>query len=111
MIARSECSANQSNLPKSYLVPRTIAELSSSWNISFYFLVFTSYQHWDLNLRELIRNGNHKLGEKFDVHYDAVLQLKDRLEIPIPDNKLVEILKRNLRPEIRKELAYVEISL
>lgn len=57
----------------------------------------------DLDLRELINNCKQKSAEKFYVYCNAILQLTNRLEIHVPDNELVEILKRELRPKTRKE--------
>lgn len=39
-----------------------------------------------------------------------MLQLTDRLEVSVSDMELLEILKRNLRPVIRKELLRFEIT-
>lgn len=68
---------------------------------------------WDSlgrELRELIRNRKQRVNKNFNTYYDAFWQLTDRLEVPIPDNELVGILKRNLRPEVRKELIHFEIT-
>lgn len=64
----------------------------------------------DFDLKEQIRSRKQRIGEKFDAYYDAVLQIIDRLQNPIADYELIEILKRNLRPEIRKELLHFDIQ-
>lgn len=60
-------------------------------------------------LKEEIRNRKMRPGENFETFYDSVCSILDRLAQPLPEEELVEILVRNLRPEIRHELLYVPI--
>lgn len=61
------------------------------------------------DIKEEIRSRKMKPGETFEMFYDAVSTLVDRLSQPMPEEELVEILLRNLRPEIRHELIYVPV--
>lgn len=71
------------------------------------------YQYKDFrssfDIREDVRNRKMKPGEKFQDFFDSVSSMLDRLETPIPESELVEILTRNLRPDIRHELLFVPI--
>lgn len=62
------------------------------------------------DIREEIRNRRQKLGETFDTYYEAVSAVMDRLPSPMNESELIEILIRNLRPDIRQELLYVSIT-
>lgn len=62
------------------------------------------------DIKEEVRCRKQRPGEVFDVFLDAVTTIMDRLPDPIPDEELVEILIRNLRPDIRQDLLYVQIS-
>lgn len=64
----------------------------------------------DIDLRELIRERKQKPGESFDNFYEAIVALTDRLKIPLSDETLVEILRRNLLPEIQHEILNIEIK-
>lgn len=63
----------------------------------------------NFDLMESIRSRKMKVGESFDAFYDSICSIADRLKNPIPEDEMVEILIRNLRPEIRQELLYVPI--
>lgn len=63
----------------------------------------------DFDLKEHIRSRKQKVGERFDVFYDTVLQISDRLQFPLEEQELVEILKRNIRPEVRQEQLHFPI--
>lgn len=64
----------------------------------------------DVDLRELIRDRKQKSGEAFDHFYESVVELVDRLAQPLPDRTLVEILRRNLLPEIQHEILNMSID-
>ena len=64
----------------------------------------------DTDVREQIRDRKQNFNESFDDFYSDILQICDRLRTTIPDYELVEILRRNLRPHIRKELFYLRIN-
>ena len=61
------------------------------------------------DIKEELRSRYQKENESFESYYEAVNKILDRLEDPIPEEELVEILKRRLRTDIRHELLYVEI--
>lgn len=63
----------------------------------------------DVDLRELIRERKQKPNESFDSFYDSIVSLTDRLRTPLSDGLLVEILRRNLLPEIQHEILNIEI--
>ncbi|XP_052857197.1 uncharacterized protein LOC128265316 [Drosophila gunungcola] len=64
----------------------------------------------DVDIREAIRDRKQKDKEDFDTFHDAVVQLMDNLEYPMPERDIVDTLSRNLRPEIRHELLNIRIS-
>lgn len=64
----------------------------------------------DNDIREMIRERKQLIGESFDEYYAAILKLCDRLRYPLLEPDLVEILKRNLKPQLRRELFYINIS-
>ncbi|KAI8116027.1 hypothetical protein CVS40_11836 [Lucilia cuprina] len=61
----------------------------------------------DVDFREMIRDRKQKPGEGFDLFYEAIIDISDRLRIPLPERVLVEILRRNLLPEIQHELLQI----
>lgn len=61
------------------------------------------------DLLEEIRNRKQKFGETFDIFFDSISGIIDRLDTPMPEAEIVETLTRNLRPEIRQELLYIPI--
>nr|CTR11711.1 unnamed protein product [Calliphora vicina] len=63
----------------------------------------------NFDVREEVRNRKMRSGETFEVFYDNICSMLDRLETPMPESELVELLTRNLRPDIRHELLYVPI--
>lgn len=77
------------------------------------FCAALKYQYKDFksnfDVREEVRNRKMKAGETFEVFYESICSMLDRLDTPIPETELVEILTKNLRPEIRHELLYVPI--
>lgn len=62
------------------------------------------------DIREELRNRKQKQNENFDTFFEAISAIMDRLPVPLSDEELVEILPRNLRPEIRQDLLYVKID-
>lgn len=64
----------------------------------------------DIDIRELIRDRKQKPNEPFDTFYDSVIDLVDRLDKPLDDKTLVEILRRNLQPDIQHEILNMSIS-
>lgn len=61
------------------------------------------------DLKEEIRNRKQKIGETFDIFFDNILSIMDRLPTPIPEMELIEIVSRNLRPEIRQDILYIPV--
>lgn len=64
----------------------------------------------DVDIRELIRDRKQRQGESFDNFYESVVQLTDRLREPLSCDMLVEILRRNLLPEIQHEILNLKIT-
>lgn len=62
------------------------------------------------DIREEIRNRKQKPGEPFEVFFEAISTIMDRLASPISEPDLIEIITRNLRPEIRQDLLYIHID-
>lgn len=61
------------------------------------------------DIREEIRNRKQRSGETFDTFYDSICSIMDHLPSPLSDMELIEILTRNLRPEIRQDLLYIPV--
>ncbi|KAI8127009.1 putative E3 ubiquitin-protein ligase ATL44 [Lucilia cuprina] len=61
------------------------------------------------DIKEEIRNRKQKVGESFDTFFDGISSIMDRLPLPIAEMELIEILTRNLRPEIRQDILYVPV--
>ncbi|XP_065368079.1 uncharacterized protein LOC135960632 [Calliphora vicina] len=61
------------------------------------------------DLREEIRNRRQKPGESFDVFYDSISAIMDRLPSAFSEMELIEIIMRNLRPDIRQDLLYIPV--
>lgn len=69
---------------------------------------FKNYRS-NFDIREQIRSRKQKPGESFETFYDAICVMCDRLSIPIDEEEFIEILIRNLKPEIRHELLYINV--
>lgn len=63
----------------------------------------------DIDFLEIIRDRKQKPNETFDDFYEAVNELVDRLKEPLDDATLVEILRRNLLPDIQHEILNTQI--
>lgn len=61
------------------------------------------------DIKEEIRNRKQKPGENFDSYFDSISSIIDRLPSQIPEMELIEIITRNLRPEIRQEILYIPV--
>lgn len=64
----------------------------------------------DIDIRELIRDRKQNRGESFDVFYESIVELTDRLKEPLSETMLVEVLRRNLQPEIQHEILNLRIN-
>lgn len=64
----------------------------------------------DIDIREMIRDRKQRANETFDTFYESVLELVDRLHEPLSDRTLVEILRRNLLPEIQHEILNISVD-
>ena len=64
----------------------------------------------DDDVKELIRNRKQGDNEDFEKFYTAILYLCDRLIFPFSDYELLCILRRNLKPQLRNELFYLNIN-
>lgn len=62
------------------------------------------------DIREEIRNRKQRPNESFDAFFETISGLIDRLPSPMTETELVEIIQRNLRPDIRQDLLYVSIG-
>lgn len=60
------------------------------------------------DIREELNNRKQKPNESFESFYDSIMDIIDHLTVPLEEHEIVEILFRNLRPEIRHELLYVK---
>lgn len=69
---------------------------------------YTDYRN-DTDILEEIRARKQKQGETFEVFYDDVMLLASRMSTSIPEQQLIEMLTRNLLPEIRHELLCMQI--
>lgn len=80
------------------------------WN-SFCDALRNQYKEFksSFDIREEIRARKQKPNETFDVFFESVSAMMDRLPRPMSEPELIEILARNLRPDIRQELLYVPI--
>lgn len=61
------------------------------------------------DLREEIRSRKQKPNETFDNFFESVSAMMDKLPRAMSEAELIEILARNLRPDIRQDLLYVPI--
>lgn len=61
------------------------------------------------DLKEEMRNRKQKSGESYDSFFDSLQTIADRLSIPMNEAEFIEIIVRNLRPDIRQDLLYVPI--
>lgn len=62
----------------------------------------------DVDIMELIRERKQKSNETFDSFYESIVA--KRLRAPLADELLVEIIRRNLLPEIQHEILNLEIK-
>ena len=71
------------------------------------------YQYKDFktasDIKQQIRNRKQREGETFQIFFDDIVRMSDRLPTPLEEEELIEIVMRNLLPEIRKEMLYVNI--
>jgi len=63
----------------------------------------------DEDVLDKIRARKQKSGERFDAFYDDVLRLNDRMVQRLSTFDLLPIIKRNLHPDLRKDLLYLPI--
>ncbi|XP_059221257.1 uncharacterized protein LOC131995948 [Stomoxys calcitrans] len=61
------------------------------------------------DLREEMRIRKQKPGESYDAFFDALSIIADKLSNPMSEDEFIEIIARNLRPDIRQDLLYVPI--
>lgn len=77
------------------------------------FCAALKYQYKDFrtsfDIREELHNRKQKPSETFESFYDAISEIIDNLSEPLEEEEIIEIVTRNLRPEIRHELLYVQI--
>lgn len=73
------------------------------------FVVSTKSSNLLSTYKEEIRSRKQKPNESFDVFFEAVSSIMDKLSRPMSEQELIGILARNLRPDIRQDLLYVPI--
>jgi len=66
-------------------------------------------QRSQTDLKEEIRSRRQKPKESFEAFYESIMMMVDRLPVPFSDNELLEILKRNVLREVKKDLLYVSV--
>lgn len=64
----------------------------------------------DADIRKLLDSRKQQKDENFDDFYHAILQINDRLRFQLSEEELIEILRQNVKPYIRRELFYLQIS-
>lgn len=67
------------------------------------------YMKSSFDLIEEIRSRKQRHGESYDNFFDALSVIADRLPRQMAEEEFIEIIARNLRPEIRQDLLYVPI--
>jgi len=81
-----------------------------TWPILYHFMLDEfKERRTDYDLRELIRNRKQKANERFETFLEQVSLLVDRLGYRLEERELVEILKRNVHPELREKLVFMPI--
>lgn len=77
------------------------------------FCIALRYEYKDFrtnfDFMEEVRNRKMKPSESFEVFFEDVSSFLSRLDPPMPEADIIEILKRNLSPELRRELLYVPV--
>ena len=63
----------------------------------------------DIDIRKLIDSRKQNNSESFDDYYHDILRINDRLRRKLTEHELVDTLKRNVKPYLRKELFYLQI--
>ena len=63
----------------------------------------------DWDIKEEMKSLKQKQTDSFEFFYDRMCSVADRLSVPLEEPELIEIITRNLRPEIRHEILYVPI--
>lgn len=64
----------------------------------------------DYEIKETIRSRKQRNGETFDKYLDDIMKITDKLLSPLSERELVEMVIRNLRPDIRLELLHLNIE-
>ena len=64
----------------------------------------------DIDIRKLIDSRKQSNNEAFDDFYHDVLKINDRLRRKLSEIELVDLMKRNVKPYLRKELFYLHIN-
>lgn len=64
----------------------------------------------DDTLMEEIRARKQREGESFESFYEGIMKIFSRLSIPLDEHRLTQQLIRNLLPDLRQALLYVQVS-
>ena len=70
---------------------------------------FTSHLS-DYDILDLLKDRKQKANEHFDDFYYDILHLCDRLSSPLPEARLIDLLRKNLKPQLRKDLFFLTIT-
>lgn len=63
----------------------------------------------DYDLREEMRSRKQKQNESFETFLETLMEMGDRVEIPLDERDFIEILIHNLKTDLRFELLHVNI--
>lgn len=64
----------------------------------------------DSDVKESMRNRKQRSNEPFEGYLDIIMRMSDGLRNPMTDQELVELVVRNLLPEIRLEMLHLELN-
>lgn len=64
----------------------------------------------DIDIKEDMRARRQTPSESFDDYKNAIYKIAEDLSTPLREQEIVDILQRGLRPKIRQQLLYVNIS-
>ncbi|KAI8121792.1 hypothetical protein CVS40_7153 [Lucilia cuprina] len=64
----------------------------------------------DIDIKEDMRTRKQNPSETFDDYKNAIFKISENLSTPLREQELVDILQRGLRPRIRQQLLYINIT-
>lgn len=63
----------------------------------------------DIEIKDDMRRRKQRNGENFEEYLEGIMKIGDRLQAPLTDQELVDIIIRNLRTDLRYELLHINI--